>query len=402
MSDNKVVGEDDADNIKAYGKSVDVSQIDTGKSTYYYSYNPGEHVTAAKTGAVENDDMIQKAGVANPLLWGDKGSKAVGESIDEMYAPYISRYKEMLLFIGTSSSTLSKWGTTVGKTTVHDNWRSKSINSLFDVSNKVILIPENYSMNIAYSNNYEPFPASEIVEKMVGASDLLSEANSMLEKAQLFSRRYNNAIDVPLYKLQVWQDTASVTIPDDVKFNFNFGQAGLFNGLEEVVKPVLALTAAFSPRVVANKAGGYRLSGPVITGSRFMQDIFANMRGIVTGLKDDLGDAAKDLVNGIAQHNITAAANGALDAAIKVKSAMYRAYDSANIAGISDGDNKLATFKLANFIYGPCYVGSVNFGFDFTATDENGFPTSGFVSLSGLSMPKKATGTVVDMFGMIK
>src|SRR5574344_2965777 len=111
-------------------KGLDNVSSSVTTSTYKYVVN-GHVVT-------EQENMIKKASLPNPTLWGDN-EKYTGETVDEMYAPYISKYKIIQLYVGPAAEP-SAWGTTLGGISIGDNWRTISdSNGSLNVSNKIVL-----------------------------------------------------------------------------------------------------------------------------------------------------------------------------------------------------------------------------------------------------------------------
>lgn len=370
-----------------------LDNVSSSVTTSTYKYVVNDHVVT------EQENMIKKAGLPNPTLWGDN-EKYTGETVDEMYAPYISKYKIIQLYVGPAAEP-SAWGTTLGGISIGDNWRTISdSNGSLNVSNKIVLIPTSMEFpQFSVSNDLKDTPLDDVLGKLGNSSQLISSLNSALEKASMFSPKYNDCIFKPIWQGKVWNGTDSLKVPSSITFNFNFGQAGLFDAKEEVVKPIIALMYHFAPK----SQGGNMIRGPVPTGAYTLSKYAAYAKGKINELVGKVVDGKSlfpknPFVGEDGTVSFQSAASGALDVASNFKTAIVNSYDRVAKTVLSDKNNKMIVYKMGNIVIGPCYVGGVDAKFDFSSVDENGYPTSGSATMSGIIYPITANTYSINVF----
>src|SRR5574344_2136268 len=208
------------------------------------SYKIDSHETSDEQNAI-----VTKAAIKNPALWEDE-TKA-GESINDMYAPYISKYKYMKLYVGPAVRKGKSVSISLTNFT-SENWRSVNTNHLFNISDSVILIPDDYGVSITTANTYEDYGLDDLFksagEKM--NNSLLAKGDEAIEAlnavASKNSAKANSAYISRYNNVKTWKNSTVKLDDKTFTFHFRFGQAGLFSGKEEVVKPILALTSAFA------------------------------------------------------------------------------------------------------------------------------------------------------------
>lgn len=67
-----------------------------------------------------------------------------------------------------------------------------------------------------------------------------------------------------------------------------------------------------------------------------------------------------------------------------VENAILTTLNQASEALIADGKVTTCSFKIGHMLYGPYFAGNINWAFDYTHVDENGWPTAGYVKISDL------------------
>lgn len=144
-------------------------------------------------------------------------------------------------------------------------WRHQNSDSVIIVNEAVELrVPDSFSFG---SKANVKQPLKDILSKIssgvvtgtlvgIGAASTLAESltggNNQLVESLRTAANFN-----PWFKyIQAWESTDPLEI--DLEFKFSYGQFGLWNAKEEVVKPVLALLDL----VVPEEADGIFMTGP--------------------------------------------------------------------------------------------------------------------------------------------
>jgi hypothetical protein len=96
----------------------------------------------------------------------------------------------------------------------------------------------------------------------------MSKFDDLVDTARVLRGNSNGATWISKYQNpKVFKNVTEIKSDGNLKFVFTFGQAGLFSGLEEVVKPIIAIAGMFAPQMVksgTNGVGGL-YSGPLPT-----------------------------------------------------------------------------------------------------------------------------------------
>lgn len=254
--------------------------------------------------------------------------------------------------------------------TNRDNWRTvnrKDIGISFaenPVNKNVLLIPED--MNLSINGGMQLEDAKEQLGSSNSFLDFLTKANKII----------NGTVYVGAWQAKTFQDVKALTVgPTDFEFKFNFGNAGLYNSFEEVVKPIVALMLFFgidSKGSISSSTAS--IEPPYPTKAQY----FANQ------VKGILSVGVDTIKNGISADSAT----GLLDRVnAKVQAALNSA---ARSTALSSAYNNLY-FTWGRFVIGPLVYENYSYSFDMSNLDEWGWPTSGKFKLSNLSSMRKST-----------
>lgn len=169
--------------------------------------------------------------------------------------------------------------------------------------------------------------------------------------------------------IPAWTGTDNLSLPGSLTFKFGFGQAGLFDAAEEVVRPILSLAMYFAPIDAENGT----VSGILPTES------FVKIKGAIA-VADGATQAISNVMSG----------NGILNAV----SAVYLAIDG-NLASTYKDSRGVMVARYGNIIIPPFVVSKVRWKFDMSEVDENGYPYKGEITLSGIESFQMATQDLV-------
>lgn len=250
-----------------------------------------------------------------------------------------------------------------------ENWRTIKRNNIdFSgdnaVNKNVLLIPED--MNLTVNGGIAIEDAKEQLGSTNSFLDFLTKANEII----------NGTKFVAAWQAKTFQDLEALTIgPTDFEFKFNFGNAGLYNSFEEVVKPIVALMLFF----------GVDSSGTIEASSASIDPPYPTKAQYFAGqVKGILGAATSTIQNGF---NADSASGALAEANAKVQAALSSA---ARATALSNEYNNLY-FSWGRFVIGPLTYKNYSYSFDMSNLDEWGWPTSGKFKLSNLSSMRKST-----------
>jgi hypothetical protein len=269
------------------------------------------------------------------------------------------------------------------------NWRKKSVNGFADISYRVQLQMDDcptpsYSVNYATKDLGELVlknklantvsKASEIVNNAAVLAGTIAHDGGLLKKVAVTSSRGSLYHHFPALDVEGTKTTAN---PGEMKFTFKFGQAGIFSGEEEVVKPVLALISRFTL-----KAGGYHsISGPFpSTGEASAKAVEETVKYLTNNL--DLGGILKGATKFDGGNIATNVIGGFVTAFNGLTDVLYQVIDS--VAEGCWGLVTSITFIMGSLIQGPFICKSMSWGFDFNNVDEYGYPCEGWVKFDEL------------------
>ena len=311
----------------------------------------------------------------------------------------INRARYVEIAIGTGADDLAKVVAKTGETSLlsaskFGNWRNKSTNGFCDISKRLYLqkdgassISASYSISYGSENVKKTVIDNNVIAKTVTkmsdmVNNLAATASSVaamagmddkgLGKAAITGERMSRFNNFPVLKVASSTTTGGF---DSIKFEFNFGQAGIFSGEEEVVKPILALVAPFSLKAGA----GHSIYGPFPSETTAKRQAMLTTLGILAGGKGSgmsLNMNAKDFEGN----------NGFLAKAVSsfnsITDKVYAAVDT--IACDLMSKTTTLTIVVGGLVSGPYVVTGVKWDFDFNNVDEYGYPCHGTIEYSGL------------------
>ena len=263
------------------------------------------------------------------------------------------------------------------------NWRKETVNGFADISYRVQLQMDDcptpsYSINFGTKDLGELVlknklantvsKVSEVVNNAAVLIGTLSGNTEALKDAAVTSSRGSLYQHFPALDVEGTKTNAN---PGEMKFIFKFGQAGLFSGEEEVVKPILALIRPFT----LSAGGSHSISGPFpSTGqaSRIAIEKTAEYLTESLNLRSLLG-------GGKFGNNVLA---GFVDKFNKLTDVLYQVIDTVAEGCWSQVTS--ITFIMGSLVQGPFICKSISWGFDFNNVDEYGYPCEGWVKFDEL------------------
>jgi len=340
---------------------------------------------------------------------------------------FVNKFKTVDLFVSNAAIPYapaahdSAWG----------NWRTGY------VSENVFLILEGQP-NFAFSYNHEYGNALDALN-----NGFISNAKQGMELARSLDStgtdKDGNDTTAGRFmsqwkKAPKWQGVSPINLGSDLNLVFTFGQAGIFSGEHEVVRPILRLASLFLPRPAGDDdiLKNY-FKGPFPTApgylAQFMSDPnaltdLANMTktGVEAGLQltaATLTTTARTLLSGQtppdeppqAKDIDTDRISDAVGRLTKLEQQIFAKLDST-IAGALGADSQALCIRVGRMTTGPYAVKNINWSFDFSQTDEYGFPYKGTIKFGGLEyirIPKHdqvdklfGIGTVAPIAGSIR
>lgn len=278
---------------------------------------------------------------------------------------------------------------------IFGNWRKERISGI-NVNNHVLLKPEDTLIKFSASQTFESFWDAVMGNKLFSALDQGAQNIRMLNAAS--GGEVKATPKIPKYKkVPVLKDIGTLTVPSTIKFNFQFGQAGLFSASEEVVKPILAIIKCFIPKYEGNTmwvsgsapSTEYALSEGVrgmfsnlataAAAARYGNPSSSPSSGAIQLAGQAMG-AVKDAMSGLGTAGIEGFANVLTDFQNKLALAITSTIEDQ----LSKGGFKGVLYRIGRFQLPPLIVKDLSFEFDFSTVDEYGFPYKGSVSLDGL------------------
>lgn len=302
----------------------------------------------------------------------------------------VNRARYCDIAIGTGVDDLTKVVAKTGNTyllsaSAFGNWRNKSINCFSDISQRIMLQMDERP-NPNYSVKYETSTVADVVlkSKIANTVSKISDAvntfaltagaltgNEALSSAAITGERASLYQNFPVFQLDKTTTTAN---PGDVRFTFRFGQAGLFSGEEEVVKPILAL---IGPWVL--KSGDYHsIIAPYPTVSQVSRKAVLETINLIGGNEDLL----KQDKSAMEDDRNTSKAASMLNSFNSFTDKLYRLVD--DIAEECFKTTTTITFIMGGLIQGPFICKKISWGFNFDNVDEFGYPCEGWVKLEEL------------------
>lgn len=336
----------------------------------------------------------------------NRGKEAEAQKLGEAYNDYINVGKTCDIAVlknidvNTHNIASSKFG----------GWRESAENGIFQISQAVTLLSDTTKFKYGYgyvvqdyvsaaenSNGIKNYKSAldKIQSSMNGANQinsLLNEDISSYYVPKTFIPRFRNFKLMSDYKIENL---------DSITFNFTFGQAHLFSGEEEVVKPILALANIFAP-IKSGDGNVSSYSSPALkTVNEFLTRFYTASSSRLKGFASSLSDAG-GFDNGGAGDNasLTQKAGSAIanvtGTVSKLADDLKAAYLEAGeqIAASLAAKSTLLGLRIGLFIYPPFQVTGCDWEFDTENTDEQGFPLKGSITFKlnslGLGLPSES------------
>lgn len=323
----------------------------------------------------------------------NEGATKTAEELKDANMDLVNRARYVEVAIGTGADDLSKVVAKTGATYLlsassFGNWRKKAINGFSDISERIFLNTDKRP-EASYSIQYNTDSVKNAVLKnklastvskvsdavntfaatggaLVGGADgkAIMEATITGERASLYK-------DFPLIKPS--ESTTTASIGSSVKFDFKFGQAGIFSGEEEVVKPILALVGPW-----ALKTGNYHsISGPFPTFSQASRVALLRTVDIIGGNDSLLKQDTKSMEgNGNIISNAVTKFN-------EITDKLYALIDE--VAETCFSTCTTMTFIVGGLVVGPFFPKKIDWSFDFDNVDEFGYPCAGSITFGDLT-----------------
>lgn len=325
---------------------------------------------------IDDDSFIEYypevVGASNPV-----NDNLVADDLPNHAYQYINAFKTCELYIGPFQSngdpvniTDAKWG----------NWRGSV------VSKKVLLWPDEKEFGFSYSNKYgqawEKMSSSGLLGKVQSGLELMRSLAGALGKSSGVSESGGKFVSAYV-KAPSWESTDPIQLSNSLSFTFNFGQAGIFSGEEEVVRPIIQLASQFAPRKDSKNQNYYLGNFP--TPPEIMVNYWKEMSGSLFGdIKSTMENVNSDTDGGLIGGLVSTLTSYEDQLITRQTKAIERSY--------AEGSNCLYV-RYGRMTLGPYLVKDVSWSFDMSQLDEYGFPYKGKITFSGLEsikMPEKS------------
>jgi len=317
---------------------------------------------------------LSSIGVENPIGYDAQDFAHAYESINRFKVVELMRVRPDQQWPSSPDNAI--WG----------HWRTMNFN-LGNVHENVLLFPEEKVFNFAYTNNYGKAWESlsgGAVGKVMQLGEMLRVASAMagnnVEMGGKFVSRFKEA--------PTWLSTLPLEFANTLKFNFQFGQAGLFSARDEVVIPILQLAALFLP--ISGGISGTYFRGPVPTPpqyiANFMTRFFSGstLTDIKTGFSDLEQIRNQDNQDNQDRDPASGTVGKLASGVTALENALLNAKDQAIQNTLANHHGGALGIRMGRMTFGPFLIKNVSWSFDFTQVDEFGFPYKGSLSYSGL------------------
>jgi hypothetical protein len=302
----------------------------------------------------------------------------------------VNRARYCDIAISTGADDLSRVVAKTGKqyllsASAFGNWRHRKINSFANISERVMLQMENqpktnYSIDYDFTSLGDTILNNKLASTVSRVSDAVNTVALTAGTIAGDQDLVDNAITgerASLYqdfKVANISKTKTSAFLTEAQFKFKFGQAGLFSGEEEVVKPILALVGPW-----ALKTGDYHsVFGPFPTRSQADRKAVLKTMELIGGdeslLKQDR-EALESDSNTSWAANMVKNFNSFTDK-------LYGLIDT--IAEECFKCTTTVTFIIGGLVVGPFVPKKVSWGFDFDNVDEFGYPCEGWFKFDEL------------------
>lgn len=291
------------------------------------------------------------------------------------------------------------------KTKGWGNWRSNSIK----VDDRVTLYIDDLSkIGMTYSQNFgyawDEIAGSGAIGKVADMAKKIQNNAAMLAAANGSSMDVDSSTPMGKYqKVPYIKSVEPFKIePSSLTFNFNFGQAGIFSGEQEVVRPILALARIFLPYQSPYKkdgTGGDWLNLAAPTQAQVYANIASVMGGFISEQGKNLTDKLSEMGSTLKEdfdisHPVDSSKKALGDGAAAASNiattfikGLYKRIDQG-LKTSMEKNSKSIILRIGRYQLPPCFPSSVSWNFDFTQVDEYGFPRGGTITFEGLQSPK--------------
>lgn len=346
---------------------------------------------------------INHVSVPNPVV-DTMDSAIAGEGVHAQES--INYFRTIDLMITKSANAYTSWY--ANKTKGWGNWRTRSG---VKVDDRVTLYMDDLSkIGMTYSQNFgyawDEIAGSGAIGKVAEMAKKIQNNAAMLAAAGDSSMNVDTSTPMGKYqKVPYIKSVEPFKIePSSLTFSFNFGQAGIFSGEQEVVRPILALARIFLPYQTPYKdddSGGDWLNLAAPTQAQVYANIarimnsdsfFTSQKNALANNLKAMGAELKENFNisdplGSTKDTLATGAATASNLATQFIKGLYKRID----LGLKDSMENNSTsiiLRIGRYQLPPCFPSSVSWNFDFTQVDEYGFPRGGTITFEGLQSPK--------------
>lgn len=346
---------------------------------------------------------INHVSVPNPVV-DAMDSSIAGEGTHAQES--INYFRTIDIMVTRSADAYTSWY--ASKTKGWGNWRTRSG---VKVDDRVTLYMDDLSkIGMTYSQNFgyawDEIAGSGAIGKVAEMAKKIQNNAAMLAAAGDSSMNVDTSTPMGKYqKVPYIKSVEPFKIePSSLTFNFNFGQAGIFSGEQEVVRPILALASIFLPYQTPYKdddSGGDWLNLAAPTQAQVYANIarimnsdnfFKSQKNALANNLKAMGAELKENFSisdplGSTTDTLAAGAATASNLATQFIKGLYKRID----LGLKDSMNKNSTsiiLRIGRYQLPPCFPSSVSWNFDFSQVDEYGFPRGGTITFEGLQSPK--------------
>ena len=346
---------------------------------------------------------INHVSVPNPVV-DTMDSAIAGEGVHAQES--INYFRTIDLMITKSANAYTSWY--ANKTKGWGNWRTRSG---VKVDDRVTLYMDDLSkIGMTYSQNFgyawDEIAGSGAIGKVAEMAKKIQNNAAMLAAAGDSSMNVDTSTPMGKYqKVPYIKSVEPFKIePSSLTFSFNFGQAGIFSGEQEVVRPILALARIFLPYQTPykdddNGRDWLNLAAPTQAQvyaniARIMNSysFFTSQKNALANSLKAMGAELKENFNisdplGSTKDTLATGAATASTLATQFIKGLYKRID----LGLKDSMENNSTsiiLRIGRYQLPPCFPSSVSWNFDFTQVDEYGFPRGGTITFEGLQSPK--------------
>lgn len=339
--------------FKADHRFKDISQLNTNKMSEKGEYKLYDEENEANT-------------FPNPLLPRDNISYKSTNDDEDKKAAGIHHYDEKVnpnkfvdFWVGSPTKSKFNW-----RTYVPPGWRKEKG---IKVHESVMLIPSNAKFKATVSMALEQW--SENLGKAGGIIELINAATGAITGSS-----YIREFGTP----SLFKDVDPISF-DNLTFEFKFGSAGLFSGLEEVVKPIFAIALIFAPTTTGDF--------PQING-QIMNPFPTKLQFFFMKLLD-----MKNQIQNIASEGI--GGGGFTQSLVDANRRLQNLIAAGNASAALSARFKNIWMSYGPFTFGPMQCPSFSYEFDMDHLDEFGWPIAGRITLTGLKTSRKGTSNAI-------